>query len=116
MEHAWLRDILYMNMRIQVLSISVSAIVIACNTTKVLTTKIDATSHKLWWNGLKQPSAQQYRFGNNQPQDNRLLLSWSVLQSQVTQTKFFLWVCKVVFSEFFLFPPVTDLPVSYELK
>ena len=44
-----LRGILYMymNMCIRVLSISVSTIVYACDTIKVLTTKIDATSHNM---------------------------------------------------------------------
>ena len=42
-----LRGILYMNMCIRVLSISVSNIVYACDTIKVLTTKIDATSHNM---------------------------------------------------------------------
>ena len=42
-----LRDILYMNMYIQELSISVSTIVNACDTTQVLTAKIDATSHNM---------------------------------------------------------------------
>ena len=44
-----LRGILYMymNMCIRVLSISVITIVYACDTIKVLTTKIDATSHNM---------------------------------------------------------------------
>ena len=38
---------MYMNMYIQELSINVSTIVNACDTTKVITAKIDTTSHNM---------------------------------------------------------------------